>query len=78
MDLLKEVSSELVEKKEWPEFQAGDTITVYYDIKEGEKGLHAENVIPVGNNVKKNAIGNFDDDRLSGENNFCPNLSMIY
>ena len=37
MDLLREVSNELVEKKEWPEFQAGDTITVYYDIKEGEK-----------------------------------------
>ena len=37
MDLLREVSNELVEKKEWPEFKAGDTITVYYDIKEGEK-----------------------------------------
>ena len=37
MDLLREVSSELVEKKEWPEFQSGDTITVYYNIKEGEK-----------------------------------------
>ncbi|MBL56598.1 MAG: 50S ribosomal protein L19 [Flavobacteriales bacterium] len=37
MDLLREVSNELVEKKEWPEFSAGDTITVYYDIKEGEK-----------------------------------------
>ena len=36
MDLLREVSNELVDKKEWPEFQAGDTITVYYDIKEGE------------------------------------------
>ena len=37
MDLLREVSNELVEKKEWPEFKAGDTITVYYDIKEGDK-----------------------------------------
>ena len=37
MDLLKEVSNELVSKKDWPEFQAGDTLTVYYDIKEGEK-----------------------------------------
>ncbi len=37
MDLLREVSNELVERKEWPEFQSGDTITVYYDIKEGEK-----------------------------------------
>ena len=37
MDLLREVSNELVERKEWPEFKAGDTITVYYDIKEGEK-----------------------------------------
>ena len=37
MDLLREVSNELVERKDWPEFSAGDTITVYYDIKEGEK-----------------------------------------
>ena len=37
MDLLREVSNELVERKEWPEFKAGDTITVYYTIKEGDK-----------------------------------------
>lgn len=37
MDLLREVSNELVEKKEWPDFSAGDTITVYYEIKEGAK-----------------------------------------
>ena len=37
MDLLKEISQELTATKEWPAFKAGDTITVYYKIKEGEK-----------------------------------------
>ena len=36
-DLLKYVQEELVEKKDFAEFSAGDTITVYYEIKEGEK-----------------------------------------
>lgn len=36
-DLMKFVQDELVEKKDFPEFNAGDTITVYYEIKEGEK-----------------------------------------
>ena len=36
-DLVKFVQNEFVAKKEYPEFQAGDTITVYYEIKEGEK-----------------------------------------
>ncbi|SHI95269.1 50S ribosomal protein L19 [Pseudozobellia thermophila] len=35
--LLKFVQDEFVAKKEFPEFSAGDTITVYYEIKEGEK-----------------------------------------
>lgn len=35
--LLKFVQDEFVTKKEFPEFAAGDTITVYYEIKEGEK-----------------------------------------
>ncbi len=35
--LLKYVQDELVVKKEFPEFSAGDTITVYYEIKEGAK-----------------------------------------
>lgn len=35
--LLKFVQDEFVTKKEFPEFSAGDTITVYYEIKEGEK-----------------------------------------
>jgi CspA family cold shock protein len=26
---------------------------VNFDIKEGEKGLHAENVIPIGRNIKR-------------------------
>lgn len=37
MDLLKFVQDEFVAKKEFPEFAAGDTITVYYEIKEGNK-----------------------------------------
>lgn len=35
--LVKFVQDEFVERKEFPEFAAGDTITVYYEIKEGEK-----------------------------------------
>jgi large subunit ribosomal protein L19 len=37
MDLVKFVQDEFVTKKDFPEFSAGDTITVYYEIKEGEK-----------------------------------------
>ena len=36
-NLVKFVQDEFVTKKELPQFQAGDTITVYYEIKEGEK-----------------------------------------
>ncbi|MEZ0004998.1 large subunit ribosomal protein L19 [Flavobacterium sp. 28YEA47A] len=36
-DLMKFVKDEFVTKKDFPEFGAGDTITVYYEIKEGEK-----------------------------------------
>ncbi|MFT6127512.1 50S ribosomal protein L19 [Patiriisocius sp. Uisw_017] len=35
--LIKFVEDEFVTKKEFPEFSAGDTITVYYEIREGEK-----------------------------------------
>ena len=35
--LIKFVQDEFVQKKELPDFSAGDTITVYYEIKEGEK-----------------------------------------
>lgn len=35
--LIKFVQDEFVAKKEFPNFSAGDTITVYYEIKEGEK-----------------------------------------
>ncbi len=35
--LVKFVQDEFVTKNELPEFSAGDTITVYYEIKEGEK-----------------------------------------
>jgi len=36
-DLVKFVQNEFVAKKDFPEFAAGDTITVYYEIKEGAK-----------------------------------------
>ncbi|CAM4054834.1 50S ribosomal protein L19 [Flavobacterium jumunjinense] len=36
-NLVDFVQSEFVTKKDFPEFGAGDTITVYYEIKEGEK-----------------------------------------
>jgi large subunit ribosomal protein L19 len=35
--LVKYVQDEFVSKKELPAFDAGDTITVYYEIREGEK-----------------------------------------
>lgn len=35
--LVKFVQDEFVSKNEFPEFSAGDTITVYYEIKEGNK-----------------------------------------
>ena len=35
--LIKFVQDEFVTKKEFAEFAAGDTMTVYYEIKEGEK-----------------------------------------
>ena len=37
MDLVQFVQDEFVGKKDLPEFAAGDTITVYYKITEGEK-----------------------------------------
>ena len=36
-DLMKFVQDEFVTRKDFPVFGAGDTITVYYEIKEGEK-----------------------------------------
>ena len=36
-NLIDFVQSEFVAKKDLPEFKSGDTITVYYEIKEGEK-----------------------------------------
>lgn len=37
MDLVKFVQDEFVPKNDFQEFGAGDTITVYYKIKEGDK-----------------------------------------
>ena len=35
--LLNFVQNEFIEKKEFPAFDAGDTLTVYYQIREGNK-----------------------------------------
>lgn len=35
--LIQYVEDQFVEKKDFPKFSSGDTITVYYEIKEGEK-----------------------------------------
>ena len=37
MDLIKYVQDKYVESKDFPVFKAGDTVTVYYKIREGEK-----------------------------------------
>jgi len=36
-ELIKFVEDEFIEKKDFPEFGAGDTITVYSEIREGDK-----------------------------------------
>jgi large subunit ribosomal protein L19 len=37
MDIIRELQSELVELKSFPAFKSGDTVTVSYKIKEGNK-----------------------------------------
>lgn len=37
MDIIREIQNELIEMKEFPQFGAGDTVTVSYKIKEGNK-----------------------------------------
>ena len=37
MDLLQHVQDKYIAKKDFPKFKAGDTITVYYEIREGAK-----------------------------------------
>jgi len=37
MDIIRELQSELVELKNFPAFKSGDTVTVSYKIKEGNK-----------------------------------------
>lgn len=36
-ELIQYVEDQFIEKKDFPKFKAGDTITVHYKIKEGEK-----------------------------------------
>jgi len=53
MDLLKYVQDKYITKKEFPEFKAGDTITVYYEIKEGQKNKNSvlqRNCYPIERN----------------------------
>ena len=35
--IVKSIQEQLVENKSFPSFKAGDTVTAYYDIREGEK-----------------------------------------
>ena len=35
--LVNFIQKEFISKKEFPEFSAGDTVTVYYEIREGDK-----------------------------------------
>lgn len=37
MDILANISAQLTPKREIPQFKAGDTITVHFKIKEGDK-----------------------------------------
>ena len=37
MERIKEITNKLVESREWPKFQAGDTVTVTIKIREGAK-----------------------------------------
>lgn len=37
MDIIRELQKELTEVKQFPEFKSGDTVTVSYKIKEGNK-----------------------------------------
>lgn len=36
-DIVREIQGDLVEKKDFPEFSSGDTVTVHYSIREGNK-----------------------------------------
>ena len=35
--IVKSIQEQLVENKNFPSFKAGDTVTAYYEIREGEK-----------------------------------------
>ena len=37
MDIIKQIENEITEAKTWPDFKAGDNVTVSYMIKEGAK-----------------------------------------
>lgn len=36
-DFVSLIENKFIEKKEFPKFSTGDTVTVYYEIREGEK-----------------------------------------
>lgn len=37
MDIIKDIHKDLTPQREFPDFKAGDTVTVNYNIKEGDK-----------------------------------------
>ena len=66
MNLLDEVKNEVITKREWPEFKSGDTITVHYKIKEGDKERIQQNR---GNDLqrrKEGSVETFTIRKMSG------------
>src|SRR6201991_2087336 len=61
MDLVKFVEEQSVEKKQFPSFKAGDTVSVHYKIREGNKERVQlyQGVVILRNSVRKvsNGIG---------------------
>lgn len=69
MDIIRELEHELITKNNNPAFKAGDNVTVYYRIREGEK----ERVQPFRGNViqisggKTNPNRTFTVRKMSGD-----------
>lgn len=65
MDYIKEIENELIETKDLPSFKAGDTITVSYKIKEGNKE-RIQQFQGVVLQTKGQATGTFTVRKMSG------------
>jgi len=65
MDYIKEIENELIEKNNLPSFKAGDTITVSYKIKEGNKE-RIQQFQGVVLQCKGQATGTFTVRKMSG------------